>query len=37
MNGKNATVKSCSTCKHFRKFERPFEREDGAIIYGYCF
>lgn len=29
--------KVCSTCRHFRKFERPFQREDGAVIYGYCF
>ena len=27
----------CGTCKHFRKFEQTFEREDGAVIYGYCF
>lgn len=36
MNDKQI-IKSCGTCKHFRKFERTFEREDGAIIFGYCF
>lgn len=29
--------KMCGTCKHFRAIERPFEREDGVTIYGYCF
>ena len=33
----NGTEKTCGACKHFRKFERTFEREDGAVIFGYCF
>ncbi|MBQ3702494.1 MAG: hypothetical protein II885_07030 [Oscillospiraceae bacterium] len=37
MKGKKAAVQSCGTCQHFRKFERPFDREDGAVIFGYCF
>ncbi len=37
MNGKIVAAESCGTCKHFRKFERPFKREDEAVIYGYCF
>lgn len=29
--------KMCGNCKHFRELVRPFEREDGATIFGYCF
>ena len=34
MNGKNATVKSCSTCKHFRKFERLYTQLGELTIRG---
>ena len=29
--------KSCSTCGFFAELKEPFERSDGAVIYGYCF
>ena len=29
--------KSCRTCGFFAELKEPFERSDGAVIYGYCF
>lgn len=29
--------KSCNTCKYYAELKTPFERSDGAVIYGYCF
>lgn len=29
--------KSCRTCGVFAELKEPFERSDGAVIYGYCF
>lgn len=29
--------KGCKTCKVYAEFKEPFQREDGAVIYGYCF
>ena len=30
-------AKSCYNCRFFAKLEKPFERSDGAVIYGSCF
>lgn len=30
-------AKSCYNCRFFAKLEKPYERSDGAAIYGYCF
>lgn len=29
--------KCCYNCRFFAKLEKPYERSDGAVIYGYCF
>ena len=29
--------KSCNTCRYYAELKEPFERSDGAVIYGYCF
>lgn len=29
--------KSCYSCRFFAELKKPFERSDGACIYGYCF
>lgn len=29
--------RSCYICKTFAELKRPYERSDGAVIYGYCF
>ena len=29
--------KTCRICQHFAALQQPFERSDGAVIYGYCF
>lgn len=36
MSKKNES-KSCYNCRFFAKLEKPYERSDGAVIYGYCF
>lgn len=30
-------TKGCGTCKHYAELKEPFERSDGATIFGYCF
>lgn len=32
MNGK-----ACNVCKYCAELKTPYERSDGAYIYGYCF
>lgn len=29
--------KSCSVCRFCAELKKPYERTDGAVIYGYCF
>ena len=28
---------NCVQCRFFAELKEPFERSDGAVIYGYCF
>ena len=28
---------TCRVCRYFAELKTPFERSDGAMIYGYCF
>ena len=30
-------VKNCYSCVHFGELKTPWQRKDGAFIYGYCF
>jgi len=30
-------VKNCYSCGHFGELKTPWQRKDGAFIYGYCF
>ena len=31
------TERGCHTCKLYAELKQPYERSDGAVIYGYCF
>lgn len=30
-------AKCCNLCKFYAELKIPYERSDGAVIYGYCF
>ena len=30
-------VQACNVCKYCAELKTPYERSDGAAIYGYCF